>query len=215
MILRMTGVYLNGSQPAAGIVPRVPSPFPISWPRGEAGTLLVSVVDPSGNPVDMTTYSAIWTLRRYPFDEEPLVRRTVIGGTSDGEFAIPVGSGDTSALDIDRYRYDMWTESPASRDQIVRASDWDVLESERSTSDIDAGGPFVPAAVWGSVDSTSDLATLNASGLTDGIPIFVRGTDGGPDGYYHVRIGKGLAEDGVNAIAASGLSGGQWVRGLG
>jgi hypothetical protein len=180
----------------------------VSWPRGADGKLRVQVVSDAGEPVNLAGRSVSVAL---PFG----ARAATVTDALNGWCEVGIAAVDTDGYTPGSYPFDVWLDDVDGRVPIVRPSSFVVLAAVLSSSDDPGASTPIGTGVIGAVDTMADLAAVDASGLTDGFALWVRGTDGGARGYYHVEIGSGLVEDGVAALAALNLTGGQWVRGLG
>ncbi len=125
MILDIPAVMRDGTVPAGTIAPAVPTAFPIVWPRGEDGTLRLTVTGRDHAPIDLTGASVTFGVRRYPNDEEPQISRhgTIIDEET-GRVDVVLVQGDTLGLDDDHeYFYDVQlTDVDGNRWQIVPPS---------------------------------------------------------------------------------------------
>ena len=133
MVINLQAVYENGTIPAADVVPLEASPAPLSWPQGEDGSIIVSVVDPAGNAIDLTGFTAKLGVRLFPFDAAPLIVKSgTIATPANGQISFALAGADTAALSPDGYRWDAWITQTAggARHQVVPASSFELLEAD-------------------------------------------------------------------------------------
>jgi hypothetical protein len=136
-VLSLQGVLLNGTAPAAGVQPLAPAQQTIHWPSGEDGTVKLAVVDPTGAVVNVAGGSFKLGLRHRFSDTAPVLSRAgTITDAPNGKVSFALAAADTSALDVDTYRYDVWyTDSGGKRWQVVPASDFVIGEIELKPSE--------------------------------------------------------------------------------
>ncbi len=217
MIQRIQAVYENGTVPPAGFVPLQTAPVPLQWPRGEDGSIVVSVVDQAGDPVNLTGASLALGVRTFPFDADPIfVRAGSVTDAAGGVAAFTLVAADTADLAPGHYRYDVWLVLAGERHQIVPASDFQVLEADTLVSETAGAATAIPpAGAVDTVDTTgATLAAVDSSNLTDGAIVWVRGGAFGKS-YWHIEInGNSGGQYPVDAthIDALGLTDGQWVQ---
>lgn len=209
-MLNLTAIYDTSGDPSL-----VPSHL-VRWRRGEDGSIQVNVTDDAGAAVNITGASVVMTCRRLEADAAPLfARAAVLTQPLLGIAIVTLTAADTDGLSSGPYRFDVWLLDTNGRHQIIRPGGFIVMESDSRIADTPGYVPPVPAILGGSVDTIAELGAVDASNLTDFFAMGVRGTDGGPSGYYHIRIGLGKAVDGVTCITALNLTNGQWLKGLG
>lgn len=185
----------------------------ISWPRGADGTILIVVTDDDGAAVNLAGCAVSLGVRDQA-GSLVFVKAAALTDALDGECVVTLAAADTDGLTAGQYRFDAWLDAVDGRHQISRPGPFVVLESVTRMGDDPGSTVPIGTGVIGAVDTMTELAAVDASRLTDFFAIGVRGTDGGPRGYYHIEVGRAYDEDGVNAIAALNLPDGQWVRGL-
>lgn len=138
MITSLTVVWQKGATAPAGSPPLVTSDELIEWARGDAGQIKVAVVDEAGDPVDLTGRALVLTIKRRPFDVAKVVSRAAtITDVAGGLGYFPIENGDTAALSVAAYRFDIVLVDADGRPyHLVNASTFSLLES-----DYDLGQP--------------------------------------------------------------------------
>lgn len=136
MVIKVQGVYENGAVPSSTAPPLVAVEVPISFAAGEDVTIEMTVVDPAGEPVDITDMDFSLGIREFDFDADPKVARN--GVVQDG----PAGRVDYTLVPIDTkdlsapgpYRWSSWVVDAGRGSQLVLASDLE-LRAPGLTSD--------------------------------------------------------------------------------
>lgn len=124
MIIRLTGV-LDSGENHTGLAPENPR-ITVSLPRGVTATVEVRVVTPGGQPVDLSGYAAVMTVKKSSTLDSPDPGFVKSGTVSTGEknlVTFSVAPGDTKPLTPGRFVYDVWVTSGAgARDPVVPIS---------------------------------------------------------------------------------------------
>jgi hypothetical protein len=137
MQINLAGVFANGALPAGGGASALPTEQDVSWPRGEDGTIVVTVKDGAGVAVNLTGGTIFLGVRRYGFDAGALLKKTaVLTNAAGGVATVTLAAGDTAALAAEKLRYDVWyTAASGLRYQLVRSSVFSLLEADTLPSD--------------------------------------------------------------------------------
>lgn len=197
--------------------PGVPPVITVRIARGEDGAVQITVVDQAGAPVNLMGMSVAFEVKRYDTDTSPLfpARAATLTDPTHGVCVVYLTPSDTGGLSTGHYRYDVWlTDAGGLRHQIVKASTFVVLEAILSAGDSPSSATPVSPVTNGWVADVAALATVASSQLGPGFVLWVVDSGAGIGSYWHTEVGKGYAIDSSH-IAALGLSGGQWVKGLG
>lgn len=214
MILKLQTVYQNGTQPSAGVVPLERSPVDIGWPRGEDGSIVLSVVDEARAPVSLAGGALSLGVRVFPFDTAPVFVRTgVLVDAPNGVVMFSLVAADTSALAPGRYQYDVWyVDSGGARHQVVPASVLELQPADTMPGEDGSSASAIPPIVSGAVDTVNGpsgtmLSAIDASQLTDGFWIWVREKAA----YYQIRTDVTDPVDHDTIETALDLPGAKWV----
>jgi hypothetical protein len=115
MNLSIDGVLIDGTEGS-----RVQSVQSLTWNKGEDGVISISVVNTAGDPVDLTNYIPVLTVRRTEKSAAPLV---VLNGTvtdAPGGLAdFPVDEIATAAATYSSHLYDVWLVSTDNKHYLV------------------------------------------------------------------------------------------------
>lgn len=220
MIVNIVGVLQTGAVPADGSEPMRPTVQPISWPIGAGGGVAITVVDPLGDPVNLSGSSLAFCVRRKTGDASPTINRasTLTAPLTGGAF-FPLSPSDTQALARDILRHDAWhTGADGVPSQIVLASNFSLDEVELRPGEAPNAATPISPVTNGAVDTVNTTGTklslVDASQITDGFEVWVRGpaADKGP---WHIEVNGnsgGLWPIDSTHITALGLTNGQWVK---
>lgn len=90
--------------------------------RGVSKTLTLTVVNLSGDPVDLTGASVYFTVKREIFDRVPVITKTTsnvaevaITNPKGGIASIYIDPADTQNLDIHPFVFDVWVVLPSGK----------------------------------------------------------------------------------------------------
>lgn len=213
MIANITGVLMSG---AAG--PAQPPVQKIYWPLGADGSVVITVTDESGNPVSLAGRTLFLGVAPDDVSPRTFVRQGVNTNESSGICTFTIAAADTAALSGATMRFDVWDQDSNGNVPLTKPGDFVLMDAIVRNGDVPSNPAPIPPIVYGAVDTVNTtgatLAAVDASTLTDGIPMWVRDSGGGVGSYWHIEIGKGYPIDSSH-IAALNLANGQWVKGLG
>lgn len=132
MILALTGVLRDMSEPAGTVEQAHPYVQDITWPRAEDGTIRLTLIGQNRSAVNITGCSFFLAVRKLPMaaDDAPtppaIYRQGVIAEAVNGRVDFTIASGDTLAfVEEHGYRYDVhYVTAAAKRSQVVPDSEW-------------------------------------------------------------------------------------------
>lgn len=224
MQLSLTAVWKNGAAAPTGKYPLVPPGPALYVPRGEDFTISVLVVGQDGTPVNLTGGAVSFGLRVSDSTASPILIRAASGLTSIGACLLTFVAADTEGLAAGTNRWDLWwIESSGARHQVVLASNFVVLPVDTLSTEMPGSAQPIPPIITSSVDTVNTtgvtLASIDATRLTNGFPMFVRLAGAGatyPGAFFHIEIngnaGGLYTVDHVDVETALNLTNGQWVR---
>ena len=129
MILELTGVLRDATKPAGTLEQQVPERAPLVWPRGEDGTLRLTVRKQDGTVANLGGGTIVFAVRKYPTDAAPVVSRqgTLVDAVA-GRADIPLVQADTLNLKEEvRYRYDVqYIDGTGKRWQVIPESNFEI-----------------------------------------------------------------------------------------
>lgn len=130
MIIDLSCVIADGSEPAGSIAPAEPTVQHISWPRAESGVLRLLVFKADRTVANIMGGSIAFAVRRHYHDDSPSIALTAtLTDAAHGLAEVAIAIADTEDLIVDTYRYDIqYTDAAGARWQIVPASDFDIAE---------------------------------------------------------------------------------------
>jgi hypothetical protein len=129
--MHITCVVLDGSEPADGTLSRVPAEQPVTWPIGDAGELVLTVQDESGDVYDLTGKTLTVVCRQHMADIEPVFAVEAVndepgqGESPPGTTVATLATADTAAMVAGYvYWYDVRLDDDGEAQQVVPASKW-------------------------------------------------------------------------------------------
>lgn len=130
MQISLTAVLEDGT-PRRGLVPADPRQT-LRIPQGSDVTIVVSVVTPGGNSVDLTGAGTelLLTIKKNPrfnFDSWPRITKKATLGSNVGTFLLE--PGDTHNWLAGVYAWDVWLTKDGSRDAVIPTSPFQLLQS--------------------------------------------------------------------------------------
>jgi hypothetical protein len=134
-IVNVRGVLLTGAVPTDGGEPFVPAPQPVVWPAGQEGAIVVTVVDPTGDLVDVTGATAKMAVKARAADAPVLEVAGTLSDPTHGKISFPLVAANTSGLRIDIYRADWWIKISGVRSQVIPPSNFSVPAAELPSTD--------------------------------------------------------------------------------
>lgn len=207
MVIKIQGVYENGQERDDGLTPLQAVEAPMSWPKGADGYIEIEIVDPAGNPVNISGMAVSIGIRALSYDAEPtLARAAALTNPTVGLSAAPLVAADTSDLDVGPYILDAWLTNDLGRHQVVRAGTFEIREVALLPGEDPGAATPVSAITSGGVDTLEELAEVPTSMLsTSGLLLYVE-EEGA---YYGFRLGMDLDVDGETVIDGD-RAGAQW-----
>jgi hypothetical protein len=127
MIWQTTGVLVDGN-PAAQNFPEAPFRQQLNVPPGSDGRILLSIIFPSGAPVDISSWdSFVLTVKNIYTDGEPPIisRAGLVDDAGSGKVHFTIVEGDTlsGGLNGGPCQYDIWgVDGAGIRNQLVPLS---------------------------------------------------------------------------------------------
>lgn len=199
MVFNVTGVLL-GIAPSGASRPPVHT---LSIPRGSHWQIELLVTDEEGTPINLTGRAVAIGVKAASGGASLVERAAVLTDPLNGICTVYGTPTDTESLSVTTYRWDGWVDDDDGRHQIVKASNFVVLEAILlPDEDPSPATPLAPM-INGFVADLDALALVEASRLGPGFELWVV-SEGA---YYQVRVD----EDFDDAVPALNLDGGQWI----
>lgn len=171
MIRDVTGILVDGSIPAgAGVAQKLPFEQDLLWPRGEDGTVRLTVLRQNGVAADLTNGSLLLGVRKLRYSAAAaFVRTGTFIDALAGRVDFLVVQADTIGLvEEHEYTWDIWyTDAAGKRWQLVPASTWEVdsivvLPSDPATAP-PAVTPLALGPAWLSHEDQGEYETSPAT----------------------------------------------------
>lgn len=122
MLLELTGVLRDGSEPAGTAQPLVPFVQDVSWPRAEDGTVEITVKKEDGTAANLSGCAIILGVRRHSNDAAALISRQAdIPAPASGLANVAIVKADTIDLhDETKYHFSVeLTDASGKRWQLI------------------------------------------------------------------------------------------------
>lgn len=122
-VINLTGVVQSGGPWDTVIAPKNPR-VTLRCTKGGSLTVRLTVYEQTGIPVDMTSATAVLTVKKNPLDYEVALSVTamLIGDPLAGQAEFTIATTALLYVEPGRYTYSVWLSHGGTRDAVVPAS---------------------------------------------------------------------------------------------
>ena len=161
MRIELTGVLEDGTPRRAGVP--TDARANINFLKGSDAEIIVTVVTPGGDPVDLTGAftEILLTVKKRPEEDPPRIARAAssVAGNRATFIFVPA---DTRRLDAGLYTYDVWLTKGGARNSVIPLSPFQLLDTAAAVPFTGAPPPAPPGPtpVGGPGSSTDSAIAL-------------------------------------------------------